>query len=184
MKTRQQQFIDYLHTERGLSLRTRKAYQRDLSQLAEEMQRLNIEDPARVSEHTIRGLIARLHRQGQGSRSLQRLLSAVRSFYRWLMKEGFASHNPAASVRAPKAARKLPETLDADAITRLLDIADDSPLAIRDKAFIGTATCRTGRPQMGPDRFRIRSDHGSWQGEQDPDGPGGKLCFCRTSEMA
>lgn len=136
MKTRQQQFIDYLHTERGLSLRTRKAYQRDLSQLAEEMQRLNIEDPTRVSEHTIRGLIARLHRQGQGSRSLQRLLSAVRSFYRWLMKEGFANHNPAASVRAPKADRKLPETLDADAITRLLDIADDSPLAIRDKAIM------------------------------------------------
>jgi len=136
MKTRQQQFIDYLHTERGLSLRTRKAYQRDLSQLAEEMQRLNIEHPARVSEHTIRGLIARLHRQGQGSRSLQRLLSAVRSFYRWLMKEGFANHNPAASVRAPKADRKLPETLDADAVTRLLDIADDSPLAIRDKAIM------------------------------------------------
>ncbi len=136
MKTRQQQFIDYLHTERGLSLRTRKAYQRDLSQLAEEMQRLNIEDPTRVSEHTIRGLIARLHRQGLGSRSLQRLLSAVRSFYRWLMKEGIASHNPAASVRAPKADRKLPETLDADAITRLLDITDDSPLAIRDKAIM------------------------------------------------
>jgi integrase/recombinase XerC len=136
MKTRQQQFIDYLHTERGLSLRTRKAYQRDLSRLAEEMQRQNIEDPTRVSEHTIRGLIARLHRQGQGSRSLQRLLSAVRSFYRWLMKEGFASHNPAASVRAPKADRKLPETLDADAVTRLLDIADDSPLAIRDKAIM------------------------------------------------
>ena len=136
MKTRQQQFIDYLHYERGLSPRTRTAYQRDLSQLAEEMKRQDIEDPATVSEHTIRGLIARLHRQGQGSRSLQRLLSAIRSYYSWLIKEGFADSNPAASVRAPKAARKLPETLDADAITRLLDIDDDSPLAIRDKAIM------------------------------------------------
>jgi len=136
MKTRQLQFIDYLHNERGLSPRTRKAYQRDLSQLAEEMKRQNIEDPAAVSEHTIRGLIARLHRQGQGSRSLQRLLSAIRSFYSWLMKEGFADHNPAAPVRAPKAARRLPETLDADAVTRLLEIDDDSPLAIRDKAIM------------------------------------------------
>ena len=136
MKTHQQQFIDYLLYERGLSPRTRKAYQRDLSQLAEEMKRQAIEDPAAVSEHTIRGLIARLHRQGQGSRSLQRLLSAIRSYFSWLIKEGFADSNPAASVQAPKADRKLPETLDADAITRLLDIADDSPLAIRDKAIM------------------------------------------------
>ena len=93
-------------------------------------------DLAQVSEHTIRALIARLHRQGLGSRSLQRQLSAIRSFYRWLMKEGFADHNPAASVRAPKAARKLPVTLDADAITRLLDIKDDSPLARRDRAIM------------------------------------------------
>ncbi len=136
MKTRQQQFIDYLHNERGLSPRTRKAYQRDLSHLAEEMKRQTIEDPARVSEHTIRGLIARRHRQGQGARSLQRLLSAIRSFYRWLMKEGLADHNPAAPVRAPKTTRKLPETLDPDAITQLLDLDNDEPLAVRDKAIM------------------------------------------------
>ncbi len=136
MKTRQQQFIDYLRNERGLSPRTQKAYRRDLDQLAEEMKRQAIEDPAAVSEHIIRGLIAKRHRQGQGPRSLQRLLSAIRSFYFWLMKEGFADQNPAASVRAPKAGRKLPETLDADAITRLLEIDDDSPIAIRDKAIM------------------------------------------------
>lgn len=136
MKTRQQQFIDYLHSERGLSPRTQKAYQRDLSRLAEEMQIQDIDNLAAVSEHTIRGLIARLHRQGQGSRSLQRLLSAIRSFYSWLMKEGFAEHNPAAAVRAPKSGRKLPQTLDADAVTRLLEIDDDSPLAVRDKAIM------------------------------------------------
>jgi len=136
MKERQKQFIDYLQHERGLSERTRKAYQRDLKQLAGELERQDITDLAQVSEHTIRALIARLHRQGLGSRSLQRQLSAIRSFYRWLMKEGFAQNNPAASVRAPKAARKLPVTLDADAITRLLDIKDKSPLAIRDRAIM------------------------------------------------
>jgi integrase/recombinase XerC len=136
MKFRQHQFIDYLKFERGLSDRTRKAYRRDLNQLAIEMDRLEISDPAQMTEHSVRGLIARLHRQGQGPRSLQRLLSAVRSFYRWLMKEGLAEHNPAAAVRAPKAARKLPITLDADAITRLLEIKDNSPLATRDKAIM------------------------------------------------
>ena len=136
MKARQQQFIDYLKNERGLSERTIKAYRRDLVQLNRELERQDITELARVSEHTIRALIARLHRQGQGSRSLQRLLSAIRSFYRWLMKEGLAEHNPAASVKAPKAARKLPVTLDADAITRLLEITDKSPLALRDRAIM------------------------------------------------
>jgi len=136
MKTRQNQFIDYLKLERGLSERTRDAYRRDLDQLALEMERLEISDPARLTEHSIRGLVARLHRQGLGSKSLQRLLSAIRSFYRWQMKEGLADRDPAASVRAPKAARKLPLTLDADMVTRLLEIEDDSPIAIRDKAIM------------------------------------------------
>ena len=136
MKERQQQFLDYLKLERGLSKRTQDAYRRDLDQLAAEMLRLDVSDPAQLTEHSIRGLVARRHRQGLGSKSLQRLLSAIRSFYRWQMKEGFARHDPAASVRAPRAARKLPGTLDADTVTRLLEIDDDSPLAIRDKAIM------------------------------------------------
>ena len=136
MKVRLEQFIDYLKLERGLSERTVEAYQRDLLQLQRELERQDITDLDRVSEHTIRALIARRHRQGQGSRSLQRLLSAIRSFYRWLMKEGLAEHNPAVSVKAPKASRKLPVTLDADAITRLLEIKEKSPLALRDRAIM------------------------------------------------
>ena len=136
MLARQQQFLDYLHHERGLSPRTRSAYQRDLALFSEELSRLEIDDLKQVNEHHVRGLIARLHRQGLGSRSLQRLLSAIRSFYRWLMKEGLAEHNPAAAVKAPKGQKKLPATLDTDAVTRLLDIKDDTPLAIRDKAIM------------------------------------------------
>jgi integrase/recombinase XerC len=132
----QKQFLEYLHHERGLSPRTRAAYQRDLTLFTEELNRLGIEDLNQVNEHQVRGLVARLHRKGLGSRSLQRLLSAIRSFYRWLMKEGLAGHNPAAPVKAPKAPKKLPATLDADAVTRLLDIKDDTPLAIRDKAMM------------------------------------------------
>jgi integrase/recombinase XerC len=133
---RQQQFLQYLHHERGLSPRTRTAYQRDLALFYEELGRLKLEDPGQVNEHQIRSLVARLHRQGLGPRSLQRLLSAIRSFYRWLMREGLAEHNPAAPVKAPKAPKKLPATLDADSVTQLLDIKDETPLAIRDKAIM------------------------------------------------
>ncbi|MBT8049461.1 MAG: tyrosine recombinase XerC [Xanthomonadales bacterium] len=129
-------FLDYLHHERGLSPRTRAAYQRDLDLFGQELGRLQIDDPQAVNEHHVRGLVARLHRQGLGSRSLQRLLSAIRSFYRWQMKEGRCDHNPAIAVRAPKAPKKLPATLDPEAVTQLLDIKEVTPLAIRDKAMM------------------------------------------------
>ena len=127
-------FLVCLREERGLSPRTVASYRRDLERFSEELSNQGIGGPGRVAEHDIRRFIARLHRQGLGARSIQRLLSATRSFYRWLMREGLAGHNPAAQVRAPKAARKLPGTLDTDAVARLLDIRDDSPLALRDKA--------------------------------------------------
>jgi len=129
-------FLDYLQNERGLSPRTQKAYQRDLERFSEELELKQISEAGQVNEHVMRGFIARLHRQGLGSRSIQRMLSSIRAFYRWLMKEGLAQHNPAAAVRAPKAPKKLPGTLDADAVARLLDIKDSSPLAIRDKAIM------------------------------------------------
>jgi integrase/recombinase XerC len=131
-----ERFLDYLRSERGLSPRTQAAYRRDLKSFSDELARLGIDDPGRVSEHEVRRFIARRHRQGLSPRSIQRLLSAVRSFYRWSMREGLAEHNPAAPVRAPRAGRKLPGTLDTDAIERLLDIPDESPLAIRDKAIM------------------------------------------------
>jgi len=131
-----EQFLAYLRDERGLSARTVAAYRRDLERFSNALSRQDIAAPGQVTEHDIRRFIAHVHRQGLGARSIQRLLSAVRSFYRWLMREGLASGNPAAQVRAPKSARKLPGTLDADAVARLLDISEDSPLALRDKAIM------------------------------------------------
>jgi len=136
MKNQSDQFLSYLRNERGLSPRTIKAYQRDLDHFLEEFSRRNFLSPDQVSENDVRALVARLHRQGLGARSLQRLLSAIRSFYRWLIREGHAGSNPASAVRAPKVARKLPSTLDADTVTRLLAFTADTPLAKRDKAIM------------------------------------------------
>jgi len=130
------QYLSYLRNERGLSPRTITAYQRDLRHLLRELDQHGIETPGEVNEHHVRGLVARLHRQGTGARSLQRLLAAIRSFFRWLMKEGHAGSNPASAVRAPRQQRKLPATLDADSVTRLLDFAATSTLAKRDKAMM------------------------------------------------
>jgi integrase/recombinase XerC len=136
MKDHVRNFFAYLQNERGLSVRTVKAYQRDLDQLLKFLESEEISRPEQVTQHHIRAFIAQRHRQGLGGKSLQRLLSAIRSLYRWMLREGLAQHNPAKAVRAPKSPRHLPATLDADAIGQLLDIPCDTPLAIRDKAIM------------------------------------------------
>ena len=136
MKDHARNFFAHLENERGLSARTIKAYQRDISLLMSYLEAEGIERLEQVNQHHIRALIAQKHRQGLGGKSLQRLLSAMRGFFRWLLREGLVEHNPAKVVRAPKSPRHLPETLDADTINQLLEIPLDSPLAVRDKAIM------------------------------------------------
>lgn len=129
-------FFIYLENERGLSARTLKAYRRDLAQLLQFLETEDISRPEQVTQHHIRALIAQKHRKGLGGKSLQRLLSAIRSLFRWMLREGIAQQNPATAVKAPKSSRHLPATLDTDTISQLLDIPCDTPLAIRDKAIM------------------------------------------------
>lgn len=136
MQKHVENFFVYLKNERGLSARTLAAYQRDLAMLLQFLKAEAIDQPGQVTQHHIRAFIAQRHRQGLGGKSLQRLLSAIRSLFRWMLREGLAEHNPATPVRAPKSPRHLPATIDADSIGQLLDIPCDSPLAIRDKAMM------------------------------------------------
>jgi integrase/recombinase XerC len=136
MKTHVTHFLTYLENERGLSARTITAYRRDLDLLLKFLDAEDIEKAGQVTQHHIRAFIAQRHRHGLGGKSLQRLLSAVRSLFRWMLRERLAEHNPAAAVRAPKSPRHLPATLDADSIAQLLEIPCDTPLAIRDKAIM------------------------------------------------
>lgn len=84
----------------------------------------------------MRNWVAGLHRQGIGGKTLQRKLSSLRSFYQFLIRNHQLKNNPAVDIRAPKSARTLPDTLDVDSLSQLLDIPPDSILAIRDKAIM------------------------------------------------
>jgi integrase/recombinase XerC len=136
MQAHRQAFLDHLAHERGLSPRTVEAYGRDLDHLVAFLEKERIEDPADVTEHHVRALVARRHRQGVGGRSLQRLLSSLRGFYRYLLRERQVRHNPAAAVRAPRSERRLPATLEPGAIDRLLSFEAREPLEVRDKAVM------------------------------------------------
>ena len=126
----------FLATLQHLSNHTQKSYQRDLVVLLEFVDAHDVQKWNELDGRQIRSFVAWRHRQGIGGRSLQRNLSAARAFYRYLMGEGVARHNPAEGVRAPKSPRKLPKLLDVDQATQLVEIHDKDPLAIRDKAIL------------------------------------------------
>jgi integrase/recombinase XerC len=135
------EFLRRLTQERALSPHTRAAYQRDLAALAAWCDRQGLDQWTGIDHGHVRTFSAHSHAGGLGSRSIQRRLSAVRSFYTFLQREQLCAHNPAADVRAPKGPRKLPRTLDADLMQRVLEspAADAAPpdlLDLRDRAIM------------------------------------------------
>lgn len=132
-----QAFIDYLQYERRYSLLTVEHYQRDLLQftqwLLEQDPLSNLES---TTEFQIRQWISKLHRAGLKSQSLQRKLSSLRGYFRYQIKHKLLTVNPATDIRAPREAKRLPQTLDIEQIGQLLDIADDDFIGARDKAIL------------------------------------------------
>ena len=129
-------FLAYLEVERRVSAHTLDAYRRDLAALTEWAQAHGITELADVQSEALRGFVAAEHRRGLSPKSLQRRLSACRSFYQWLLKHGRIAASPAAALRAPKAPRKLPQVLDADEAVRLVEVPTDAPLGKRDRALL------------------------------------------------
>ncbi|HET7923216.1 MAG TPA: tyrosine recombinase XerC [Gammaproteobacteria bacterium] len=131
-----QKFHAHLSLERRLSSHTAAAYARDLAQFRDYCLQQDIHDWGAVDTHRVRSFIAARHRAGLSPRSIQRLLAAIRTFYNYLLREHAALNNPANEVRAPKVARRLPDTLDADQMARLLDIPGDDAVAVRNRALM------------------------------------------------
>ena len=131
-----EQFLHHLNVERRLSPHTLSNYRRDLEQAYGFFATQHISKWKEITAHQLRALVAARHRGGLNGRSLQRLLSALRSFYRYLLREGVVGTNPAVGIRAPKSPRRLPKTLDVDQAARLLDWNSTDPLAIRDRAIM------------------------------------------------
>jgi integrase/recombinase XerC len=128
-------FLAYLAVERQVSAHTLDAYRRDLEALAGWSQAQGM-DPAALQADQLRLFVAAEHRRGLSPKSLQRRLSACRSFYAWLLKHARVAANPAAAIRAPKAPRKLPQVLDPDEAKALVEVPTDAPLGLRDRALL------------------------------------------------
>ena len=128
-------FLSHLAVERRMSEHTLDAYRRDLLALVQWAQAQSREASA-LQGDDLRAFISSEHRRGLSPKSLQRRLSACRSFYRWLLKMGFVAANPADAIRAPKAGRKLPQVLDVDEAVQLVEVSTEGPLGVRDRALL------------------------------------------------
>lgn len=129
-----ERFERHLSTERRLSPHTLSAYGHDLAALAQWCDQQGLANWAALDHQHVRMFAARSHARGLKGRSIQRRLAAVRAFFAFLQREGALRRNPALDVPSPKAAKRLPHTLDVDQMARLLDFVPANALEIRDRA--------------------------------------------------
>jgi integrase/recombinase XerC len=129
-------FLSHLAHERRMSGHTIAAYRHDLLVLAEFAGRRKLAAWTGFDNAAIRTFAAAQHGAALSPRSIQRRLSAARTFFDFLMREGHCTRNPALDVRAPKTKKRLPNTLDADQMGRLLAFRVDDSLSARDKAMM------------------------------------------------
>jgi integrase/recombinase XerC len=129
-------FLRQLGLERNLSPHTASNYGRDLAALSTWCDQQGLTDWKQLDQGHVRAFAGRSHAAGLAPRSIQRRLSALRSFFRYLQREGIAALNPGADVRAPKSSRRLPRALDADQMTQLLEAPAEGTLGTRDQAIM------------------------------------------------
>lgn len=126
-------YLNHLAHERGLSPLTCSNYARDIRTLLELAESMEL---AQLQPAHIRRFIATLHGRGLGGKSIARMLSAWRGFFAYFGQRHGLEHNPCIGMRPPKTARMLPQALSPEQASRLVEITDTDPLAIRDRAIL------------------------------------------------
>lgn len=139
MREQLEPFLDYLRLNRNLSRHTVRAYGSDLSQfVAFAAERLGREPRTADLDHRlVRAYLAGIYEQGQAASSSARKLAAVRTFARYLRREGLLDGDPGALVSAPRVARRMPAHMAVDEVGALLAAPDPAtPLGLRDRAVL------------------------------------------------
>jgi integrase/recombinase XerC len=136
------EFLRHLGLEKNASAHTVKSYREDLNQ-ALDFFRGKLGTQAlradQLSTRLLRAYLAWLHEQGYARSTIARRLAAVRSWCRFLCRQGVLSANPAAGLRGPRQDKKLPHFLGREDVVRLLEAPPaDTPLGRRDRALLET----------------------------------------------
>jgi integrase/recombinase XerC len=136
------EFLQYLALERNASAHTVKSYREDLTQAVEFFkERTPHRDPevGDLAGRPLRAYLVWLHDQGYAKSTIARRLAAVRSWCRYLCRQGKLAANPAEALRGPRPDKKLPHFLGEDAMSRLVEVpVAASPMGLRDRAILET----------------------------------------------
>lgn len=130
-------FLDHLAIERGLSPRTLDAYQRDIGRLLAFLRERGVDRPGEITAAELREFVYTLKDQGLQPTSIRRNLSALRTYFAFLLAEGVVVADPSERLEAPRSWRRLPDVLSRAEIERLLEAPDPADrLYWRDRALL------------------------------------------------
>jgi integrase/recombinase XerD len=134
-----ERYFNFLRVERNVAVQTVSSYQFDLKKYHDFLKGCSIATGADVTETLVSKFLRRLHRSGLSSRTVSRILSAVRGFHRFLVAENLAADDPTQLIDAPRKQTALPGVLSFQEIENILQQPDTSkPLGLRDKAILET----------------------------------------------
>lgn len=132
-----QKYIKYLELERGISAYTVRNYSTDIQGFLDFLDSSGVTSLGKVDRSIMRRYLGLLQERGIARGSISRKLSALRSFYRYLMRESLVSAEPLSSLSAPKLEQRLPTFLTTDEVVRLVEAPDTrTPNGMRDRAIL------------------------------------------------
>src|SRR5690606_4331613 len=129
-------YLHYLKIERGLAENTILSYRRDSLQYLEFIKSKQIKDWNEVDRHHIIQFLQTLKEKDRSTASISRMISSIRSFHQFLTNDQIVSTDVSIHIEIPKKGRTLPDVLSVGEVEKLLDIKEDSPLSIRNKAML------------------------------------------------
>lgn len=130
-------YLHYLQIERGLSLNTRKSYERDLHKYSAFLNDQKIDCWQKIDRYVIMDYLQMLHNENNSSATIIRMISSLRGFHQFLRQERITDHDPMQHIDSPKTAQRLPSTLSVEEVTLLIETPDTTkPLGIRNRTIL------------------------------------------------
>lgn len=130
-------YLHYLTIERGLSLNTRKSYERDLLQYLHYLEDEQITSWQDVDRYVVINYLEKMHDEKKAPATVTRMITSLRRFHQFLRQERLTDHDPIQHIDTPKKVQKLPSTLSLTEVERLIETPDTTQnLGIRDRAIL------------------------------------------------
>lgn len=128
-------YINYIYFEKKLADNTKKSYKEDLLKYIEYLKEKGVYNPEGITSRMVSDYIEQLNKK-ISSRSINRKLVSIKSFHKFLTREGIIKNNVTSNVDSPKISKRLPKVLNVDEIDKLLSITPKTALDYRNKAML------------------------------------------------